>query len=141
MSEERRSPKNPLISRLGAGHWEAAREGRLAIQHCSDCGQWVHYPSAICDNCLSTELRWDDTSGRGTVESFSTVYRGFAPEFADDLPYTVALVRLEEGINLLTWLVGVGPDEAEIGMPVEVEFERITDEISLHRFHPVGATR
>ena len=139
MSDERRSPKEPVISNLGAGHWTAARAGRLAIQHCGDCGQWVHYPSAVCDNCLSTHLNWEDTSGRGTVESFSTVYRGFAPEFKDDLPYTVALVRLEEGVNLLTWLVGVEPDAAEIGMSVAVEFEQISDEISLHRFHPAAA--
>jgi uncharacterized protein len=136
MSEERRSPKEPLTSNLGAGHWAAAREGRLALQRCGNCGQWVHYPSAVCDNCISTDLSWQDTSGRGTVESYSTVYRGFAPEFKDDLPYTVALVKLDEGVNLLTWLVGLEPDAAEIGMRVEVEFERISDEISLHRFHP-----
>ena len=135
-TDERRSPKEPVVSPLGAGHWVAAREGRLAIQHCADCGQWVHYPSAVCDCCLSTDLRWDDVSGRGTVESFSTVYRGFAPEFEHDLPYTVALVRLDEGVNLLTWLTGVGPDETEIGQRVEVVFERISDEISLHRFRP-----
>jgi uncharacterized OB-fold protein len=137
VSEERRSPKEPLISNLGAGHWLAASEGRLAVQRCDACGQWVHYPSAVCDACISTELSWQDTSGLGTVESFSTVYRGFAPEFKDDLPYTVALVKLDEGVNLLTWLVGVEPDAAEIGMRVEVEFERISDDISLHRFHPV----
>lgn len=134
----RRSPKEPVISKLGAGHWEAAREGRLAIQHCDDCGQWVHYPSAICDRCLSTSLSWQDVSGQGTVESFSTVYRGFAPEFEQDLPYTVALVQLDEGLNLLTWLVGVEPDAADIGMRVEVVFERISDEISLHRFRPLA---
>ena len=136
---ERRSPKEPVISKLGAGHWEAARDGCLAIQHCADCGHWVHYPSAVCDACLSTTLRWDDVSGRGTVESFSTVYRGFAPEFEADLPYTVALVHLDEGPNLLTWLVDVEPDAAEIGMRVEGVFERISDEISLHRFRPLEA--
>jgi uncharacterized OB-fold protein len=136
---ERRSPKEPIPSRIGAPHWEAAREGRLAIQHCTDCGQWVHYPSVLCDKCLSTNLQWDDVSGLGTVESYSTVYRGFAPEFADDLPYTVALVHLDEGPNLLTWLVEVEPDAAEIGMRVEVVFEKISDEISLHRFRPTDA--
>jgi uncharacterized OB-fold protein len=138
-TDDRRSPKEPIPSRVGEGHWAAAREGRLAIQHCGACGQWVHYPSYLCDNCLSTDLAWEDVSGLGTVESFSTVYRGFAPEFAADLPYTVALVRIDEGPALLTWLVDVEPDAAEIGMRVEVVFERISDEISLHRFRPVTA--
>ncbi len=136
MKAQRRSPKEPVISALGGGHWKAARDGRLALQRCDACGQWVHYPSAVCDRCMSTELSWQDTAGRGTVESFSTVYRGFAAEFEQDLPYTVALVRLDEGVNLLTWLVGIEPDGAEIGMRVEVEFERISHEITLHRFHP-----
>lgn len=134
----RRSPKEPVISTIGAGHWAAARAGRLALQHCSACGQWVHYPSVICDRCLSTELVWDEVSGLGTVESYSTVYRGFAVEFEHDLPYTVALVRLDEGVNLLTWLTEVEADAAQIGMRVQVVFERISDEISLHRFRPVA---
>jgi uncharacterized protein len=133
---ERRSPKEPIPSRIGAPHWAAAREGRLAIQHCTDCGQWVHYPSVLCDSCLSTNLAWEDVTGLGTVESYSTVYRGFAPEFEADLPYTVALVHLDEGPNLLTWLVDIKPDAAEIGMRVEVVFEKISEEISLHRFRP-----
>lgn len=135
----RRSPKEPVVSALGSGHWAAAREGRLAIQQCTQCRQLVHYPSALCDRCLSVDLEWSDVTGLGTVESFSTVYRGFAPEFEADIPYTVALVRLDEGVNLLTWLTDVEPDAAEIGMRVRATFERISDEISLHRFRPLDS--
>lgn len=131
--------KDPIPSKLGQGHWAAAREGRLAIQHCRDCGQWIHYPGPICDRCLSTDLVFDDVSGRGTVESFSTVYRAFGSDFSGDLPYTVALVRLDEGVGLLTWLTGIEPEQAAIGMPVEVVFEKISEVISLHRFRPVAA--
>jgi uncharacterized OB-fold protein len=134
--ESRRSPIEPIISRQGEGHWAAAREGRLALQHCQDCGAYVFYPSFVCDQCLSTNLSWADVSGRGTVESFTTVYRAFAEEFAGYVPYTVALIRLEEGVNLLSWLVNVAPEDARIGMPVEVLFEAVSDEISLHRFQP-----
>jgi len=128
--------KTPRISKLGRPHWEAARRGRLSIQHCRDCGKYIHYPSSLCENCLSENLEWQEVSGRGTVESFSTVHRAFSPEFAADVPYTVALVRLEEGILLLTWLAEVAPEEAAFGMRVEVVFEEISDEISLHRFRP-----
>lgn len=130
--------KRPTISKLGRPFWEAARAGKLVIQQCRDCGKFVFYPSVICEACLSDRLEWQEVSGRGTVESYSTVYRPFTAEFAEDVPYTVALVRLEEGIMILTWLDGVEPDAAEIGMRVAVTFEAMNDEISLHRFRPVA---
>jgi len=130
--------KTPRISKLGRPFWEAARRGKLVIQQCRDCGKFIFYPSVICEQCLSDRLEWQEVSGRGTVESYSTVYRPFTREFADDVPYTVALVRLEEGIMILTWLTGVAPDTARIGMPVAVTFERMSDEIALHRFKPVA---
>ena len=134
-----RSFKNPVISKLGRPFWEAARNGKLAIQQCKDCGKYIFYPSVVCEQCLSERLEWKEVTGKGTIESFSTVYRAFSGEFTADVPYTVALVRLDEGILFLTWLTGVEPDAAEIGMQVEVTFERITDEIHLHRFRPCGA--
>lgn len=139
MSESRRSPIDPIVSRQGEGHWAAAREGRLALQHCLDCGAYIFYPSFVCDHCLSTDLSWQDVSGRGTVESYTTVYRAFAEEFAPDVPYTVALVKLTEGVNLLSWLTGIAPEDIRIGMPVEVTFEKKSDTVSLHRFRPVPA--
>lgn len=129
--------KVPTISKFGAGFWQHAKRGELALQQCGACGAFVHYPSALCDHCLSTDLEWTVTSGRGTVETFSTVYRAFSGDFAADLPYTVAVVRLEEGPNLLTWIVDVNPEDIEFGMPVEVTFEDINEDIALHRFRPV----
>jgi uncharacterized OB-fold protein len=131
--------KAPAITKLGRPHWEAARRGKLAIQHCLDCGKYVHYPSCLCERCLSENLEWKEVSGRGTIESFSTVYRPFSPEFAADVPYTVALVRLDEDLLLLSWLSGVAPDAVSFGMKVQVTFEQISDEIFLHRFRPVLA--
>lgn len=133
------SAKTPTISKFGAGFWRHAKQGQLALQHCRACGAFVHYPSAVCDQCLSTDLDWAVTSGRGTVETFSTVYRAFSEDFAADVPYTVAIVRLEEGPHLLTWLVDVGPDDVEFGMRVEVTFEDVSDDIALHRFRPARA--
>jgi uncharacterized OB-fold protein len=134
----RRSYKDPLPSEASIGFWEGARQGKLVLSHCCTCGQYIHYPSTACDRCLSTDLEWREVSGIGTVESFTTVYRAFSPEFADDVPYTAALVRLDEGTQLLTWLTGVEPDAATIGMRVQATFEKISDTISLHRFRPVG---
>lgn len=128
--------KEPVGSPLAEPFWSAAREGRLVIECCSSCGKYIHYPSAVCDRCLSSSLEWREVGGAGTVESFSTVYRPFSAEFEDDVPYTVALVRLDEEVNLLTWLVEVAPEDVAIGMRVEVVFERVSADVALHRFRP-----
>lgn len=128
--------KTPAISKLGRPFWAGAKRGVLMIQRCEECQAYVFYPSSLCDQCLSENLVWTEVTGRGTVESYSTVYRAFSADFKQDVPYTVALVRLDEGILLLTWLTGVEPDAAEIGQSVEVTFEDMSDEIALHRFRP-----
>ena len=50
------------------------------------------------------------------------------------MPYVVAIVELEEGWHMLSNLVGIAPEEVEIGMPLEVVFERMSDEITLPYF-------
>lgn len=130
--------KQPVASHLTEPFWSASQEGRLVIQHCAACASYIHYPSAVCDRCLSTSLEWREVAGNGTVESFSTVHRAFSAEFESDVPYTVAIVRLDEQVNLLTWLVDVSGEDVEIGMRVEVVFEQVSAEVALHRFRPVG---
>jgi uncharacterized OB-fold protein len=63
-------------------------------------------------------------SGRGQVYSYSTVYH--APQgFEEFVPYTVALIRLEEGPMVTAQLTDVDSDQVEIGMPVEMVTRRI----------------
>ena len=62
---------------------------------------------------------------------------GVSPRFRPDIPYAVVVVKLEEGTKLLSNLVGIKPSEIRCGMPVEVVFERLSDEVSLPKFRPV----
>jgi len=79
-------------------------------------------------------------SGRGTLHTFTVAHRG-QKGFPLGPPYVIAIVELEEGPRLMTNLVGVEPDPAQIriGMPVEVVFEDVSPEIALPRFRPRGA--
>ncbi|HLH74793.1 MAG TPA: Zn-ribbon domain-containing OB-fold protein [Chloroflexota bacterium] len=114
-------------------YWDAAREHRLVIQHCADCGLAVFYPRAICPHCGSDRLHWVDASGRGTVYSYTIVHR--APVgFTDAVPYVVALIDLEEGVRLMSNVVDCTPSDVQIGERVEVVFEDVTPEISLPKF-------
>lgn len=118
--------------------WDAAEKGQLLIQHCTDCGHHVFYPRQRCPYCWSAALEWRAACGYGVVASFIGVHKPGHPAFADDVPYVVALIDLEEGPRLLSNIVNCGPEEALIGRPVEVVFEaqgnatlpkfRVTDE-------------
>jgi len=66
-------------------------------------------------------------------------HRAYHPAFADDLPYAVACVELAEGPRLMSNIVGVPPDQIRCDMPVEVVFEKISDDISLPKFRPAAA--
>jgi uncharacterized OB-fold protein len=50
----------------------------------------------------------------------------------------VAIVELEEGPRLMTDLVDVPPDPAQlaVGMPVEVVYDDVTPEVTLPKFRP-----
>jgi uncharacterized OB-fold protein len=123
----------PRLDALSRPFWDHAREGRLAVQACADCGDLHFPPSPVCPSCLGQNQGWRAVSGRGTLESWIDVHRAYWPGFADELPYRVCLVRLEEGVLLVSNLVGEG-GEARLGAPVEAVFEPATAEVSVPKF-------
>jgi uncharacterized OB-fold protein len=64
------------------------------------------------------------------------MHQVYHPGFASAVPYAVVLVELEEGGRMLTNLIDCPLDRVRVGLPVEVEFEKRTDEISLPQFRP-----
>ena len=114
-------------------YWDAAKEHRLSIQRCADCQRSVFYPRSICPHCGSDRLHWIDSSGRGTVYSYTVVHR--APGgFTDAVPYVVALIDLEEGVRLMSNVVDCAPGDVQIGEHVEVTFDDVTPDITLPKF-------
>jgi uncharacterized OB-fold protein len=117
--------------------WDATREGVLMVQSCNACGSSQLYPRALCTTCGSTDLSFAPASGRGAVYSFTVVHR--APHAAFTPPYTVALVRLEEGPVVLTNLVDAG--DVRCDMPVTLTWEDLPDGRRLPLFRPAPAER
>lgn len=130
------SPEKPLpvIDHDSAPYWEAAREGRLDIPLCGDCGRHHFYPRAICPHCHSDNLKFDTVSGRGEVHTFTIARRPAGPAFADDVPYVVALIELEEGPRMMSRIQTDDPESVRIGARVEVTFVKATDEITFPYF-------
>ncbi|MFC8435139.1 Zn-ribbon domain-containing OB-fold protein [Streptomyces sp. NPDC057253] len=130
----------PRVHDLNRAFFLGALDGRLVLQHCDDCGH-VWFPSArSCPKCLSKEITWKPVSGRGRLWSWVVMHQRYIPAFADDLPYAVAFVELEEGPFMMTSIVGAEPEDLVCDMPVEVVFDQVTDEVALPRFRPVDGT-
>lgn len=114
--------------------WEGCRGRELLIQRCRVCGTFRYYPRIMCPNCGSWDTEWVKVSGKGKVYSWGVTYRAFHPGFAGDIPYASVIVELDEGVRLTTNIVDVTPEGLYIGMPVEVIFEDVTNEITLPMF-------
>lgn len=102
----------------GATHfWEAVRRHELHLRRCADCGRYSHPRQEACEHCFGGNLTWEAVNGRGTVYTFSTIYR---PPSADiPAPYTLGFVRLDEDVYLFTEILS---EKVEIGMRVAPVF-------------------
>jgi hypothetical protein len=125
----------PRPSSATVPFWDGCRCGELRLPFCRACGRPHFFPRNLCPHCLATDLEWRVSGGRGSVWSFSTVRLSFwGKAFDDDVPYVVAMVELEEGVRILSNVVGCRPEEVHIGMPVRVTFDAVTPEMTLPRF-------
>ncbi len=118
--------------------FEAAKRRELAVQRCTGCGTLRFPAREICSTCLSTDAEWVTVSGRGEIFSFNIMHQVYHPGFADEVPYAVVQVKLAEGPKMISNLVGVKPHEIRIGMPVQVVFEDVSEEVTLPKFAPTS---
>lgn len=118
--------------------WEACRERRLEIQRCAGCKRFRHYPRPMCPRCRSLDWEYAAVGGRGTIYSWIVVHPPVMPAFKDRAPFAVVLVELEEDpeLRVVGNLLDHPPDAIEIGMPVEVAFEDVADDVTLPQWRP-----
>jgi uncharacterized OB-fold protein len=126
----------PIPDEASRPFFDGAKQHKLMIQRCSACGTW-HWPViSHCPACLSSDISWAQASGKGTLYTFALMHQILHPGFAPEVPYNVAEIDLEEGVRVTSTIVGCANDDLRIGMPLEVTFEDITDEVSLPKFKP-----
>ena len=124
-----------------APFWEGAARGELRLQRCRGCDDTFFYPRASCPRCGSSEVEWFAASGRARLHTYLISHRP-APGFADQVPYAIAVVELEEGPRMMTNIVGVAntPEQLVLDMPLEVAFEARGDQ-QVPVFRPAGVAR
>ncbi len=112
----------PDPSPLTVPFWDAAKKHRLLMHYCRACGTWLHPQVTLC-SCGSQALEWREASGRASLVSYTVTRRAVLPGQID-VPYTLLLVRLIEGPQLVSSLPG---DDYKLhcGMQLMVQFDDI----------------
>ena len=120
-------------------YWQGCKRHELLMQRCKDCGTYCFPPMPMCHRCNSMNRGWARVSGKGKVYSWFVVHHATHPDFVDEVPYAVVLVELDEQADLRipSNVVDCRIEDIQAGMPVEVVFEDVTDDISLPKFRPV----
>ena len=113
-----------LTSGFAQDFWSALEDGRLVVQHCRTCNHLQMYPRVRCITCGSTDLDFEPASGDGHLYTFTTVVKYAPSAFANDVPYTLAIIRLAEGPQMLSRVVTESPDDLSCG--ARVRFVPIT---------------
>jgi uncharacterized OB-fold protein len=119
----------PHPSAWSKGYWDAARERRFVVQECRACDKAIMYPKRVCPHCLSDDLGWRASPGRGEIYAVTTQLAGPPSGFEDRLPFVLAIIRLDEGVQLMSNIVGDRAGEAKIGDRVAVDFEDAGDTV------------
>ncbi len=138
-SDETTAPRPlPLADDASAPFWDAAKAGRLDIQRCTRCRRWNHAPSLACPSCGSFDLAYETVSGKATLFSWTVLQEAPAPGFRHMLPLIVGVVELAEQAHLVLGanILEARVDELKLGMPLEVVFERVSDDCTLPQFRP-----
>jgi uncharacterized OB-fold protein len=126
----------PRLTGLTAEFFAWTAKHELRFQRCTSCGRWRHVPRLLCAACGSDAWEWARSSGRGTVHTWSVTHRPMHPAFLQ-VPYATVVVEMEEGPRLMGWVRDVAPDALCVGMPVEVTFEQVADDVVLPMFRSV----
>lgn len=129
----------PVADDLSQPFWEAAKQQRLVVQRCRECGYFNHPPRPACDACQSQQLQFEPVSGRGTIYSFTVMHQPNIAGFEDQIPYINILVELEEQplLFMVSNLPASDLDKIKIGGQVEVYFEEVDPDTTLPQFRPV----
>lgn len=130
----------PAVTDVAEPFWAATEQHQLLLPWCTSCQRPFWYPRPACPRCLGSEIDWRAASGRGVVYAVTVVHRPQNPLMVDRAPYPVALIDLEEGVRMMSNVVGIDAAGVQIGMPVQVTWEELSDGRNLPLFEPAAAS-
>ena len=109
-------------------HWRIKKQRyNLVGEVCPHCDARIFPPRDICPECGNEAKTTYTFSGRGEVYSYTTVYDPPAG-YEEQAPYTVALIKLQEGPLVTAQITDLGENPVEIGMPVEMVTRKLRND-------------
>ena len=127
---------SPVPDEISAPFFDGARQGRLMLQHCTACDGWSFPVRERCPHCFAAKLEWRAASGKGTLYTFAVMHQVMNPGFASSVPYNVSQVDLDEGVRMVSNVVGIENAALKPGMRLEVVFESHDGTVSIPKFRP-----
>ncbi len=124
----------PVMEGMTKEFYENCSRGELCFQRCAGCEKLRHAPTLRCAGCGSWEWEWSPSTGRGKLATWTVVRLPMHPDFAEEVPYAPAVIELDDGIRMVSWVVDCPPEDLRAGMRVEVVFDDVTDEVTLPKF-------
>jgi len=127
----------PMLTEENRFFWTSGADGVLRFLQCSDCKNYIHPPSPVCDKCLSMKQEVVAVSGRAQLAAVTVNHQMWMPMF--EPPYVIGIVEIEEqpSVRLMTNIIECEESELAIGMPLEVQFEECED-VFLPLFKPAA---
>jgi uncharacterized protein len=120
-------------------YWDACKRHEFVLPKSKTTGEFFFYPRAVSPGAdMTQDIEWVKASGKAKVWTFAIHNMGPTPAYRNEPPYVVALVETQEGVKMMTNIVGCNPKDVHIGMDVEVVFDDVTSEVTLPKFKPVG---
>jgi uncharacterized OB-fold protein len=98
--------------------WEACREGRFLLHRCEICGR-SYWPASLCVDHGARSMAWVESSGRGTLFTYTVMHHAYTAAMKGKTPYVVGVVKLLEGPFFHSNIAGCALDEVAIGMPLQ----------------------
>ena len=105
-------------------YWANLEQGEFKIRRCNSCSKWQFPAMTRCQHCLGEDLSWQTPSGKGQVWSWIKVHKPYFKEYADEVPYLVAMIKLEEGPLMISSLTDVKVPVVKCGTPVSMVIKK-----------------
>lgn len=124
----------PVHNAISEPWFQAAAEGKLLIQKDPATGAVQMYPRARVVEAPEREPEWVEASGFGTLHTFTTVIRSVHQAFGARTPFTIAIIDLDEGARITSWMVNTPVERLRCDMRVKVVFREIHPGITMPCF-------
>jgi uncharacterized OB-fold protein len=134
MDPRPRHPYHPFPNPDMQVYWDGVRRGKLLYQVCNGCRSVIFHPRVMCPYCLSDDIRYEQSVGRGIIYSFTIQHLAASPEWRPKLPYALGIIAMDEGYYMFAEIVPPDLNVLKVGAPVKVWFDQVDDDLVLPKF-------